>query len=225
MGSKNKLKRFAENETFDNLFQLSYEQLYQEDFHLKGKWNKEFFKNENPIVLELGCGKGEYTIGLARHKPNYNFIGVDIKGARLWRGLKTAHEQNMKNVAFLRTRIELINNYFSENEVSEIWITFPDPQPRNSREKKRLTSPRFLERYRHFLKKDGVIHLKTDSDLLYQYTMESLEAHSNPIAYHIDDLYAVAEEMEVKKIRTFYEQIWLAQGLKIKYIRFGLKDE
>lgn len=225
MGSKNKLKRFAENETFDNLFQLSYEQLYQEDFHLKGKWSKEFFKNDNPIILELGCGKGEYTIGLARQKPDCNFIGVDIKGARLWRGLKTAHEQNMKNVAFLRTRIELINNYFSENEVSEIWITFPDPQPRNSREKKRLTSPRFLERYRHFLKKDGVIHLKTDSDLLYQYTMDSLEAHSNPIEYHTEDLYAVAEEMEVKHIRTFYEQIWLGQGLKIKYIRFGLKNE
>ncbi|MBS4062449.1 MAG: tRNA (guanosine(46)-N7)-methyltransferase TrmB [Bacteroidetes bacterium] len=225
MGSKNKLKRFAENETFDNLFQLSYEQLYQEDFHLKGKWSKEFFKNDNPIILELGCGKGEYTIGLARQKPDCNFIGVDIKGARLWRGLKTAHEQNMKNVAFLRTRIELINNYFSENEVSEIWITFPDPQPRNSREKKRLTSPRFLERYRHFLKKDGVIHLKTDSDLLYQYTMDSLEAHSNPVEYHTEDLYAIAEEMEVKQIRTFYEQIWLGQGLKIKYIRFGLKNE
>jgi tRNA (guanine-N7-)-methyltransferase len=225
VGSKNKLKRFAENETFDNLFQLSYEQLYQEDFHLKGKWSKEFFKNDNPIILELGCGKGEYTIGLARQKPDCNFIGVDIKGARLWRGLKTAHEQNMKNVAFLRTRIELINNYFSENEVSEIWITFPDPQPRNSREKKRLTSPRFLERYRHFLKKDGVIHLKTDSDLLYQYTMDSLEAHSNPVEYHTEDLYAIAEEMEVKQIRTFYEQIWLGQGLKIKYIRFGLKNE
>lgn len=225
MGSKNKLKRFAENETFDNLFQLNYEQLYQEDFYLKGKWNSDFFKNDHPIVLELGCGKGEYTIDLAQQKPDFNFIGVDIKGARLWRGLKTAHEKNMKNVAFLRTRIELINYFFAENEVSEIWITFPDPQPRNSREKKRLTSPIFLERYRLFLKKDGIIHLKTDSDLLYNYTMESLEENSNPVQYSTDDLYATNEELEVKQIRTFYEKIWLDQGLKIKYIRFGLKNE
>jgi tRNA (guanine-N7-)-methyltransferase len=224
VGSKNKLKRFAENETFDNLFQLNYEQLYQETFHLKGKWSSDFFKNDHPIVLELGCGKGEYTIGLAQQKPDFNFIGVDIKGARLWRGLKTAHEKNMQNVAFLRTRIELINYFFSENEVSEIWITFPDPQPRNSREKKRLTSPIFLERYRQFLKKDGIIHLKTDSDLLYNYTMESLEERLNPVQYSTDDLYATNEELEVKQIRTFYEQIWLSQGLKIKYIRFGLKN-
>lgn len=225
MSSKNKLKRFAENLTFHNLFQYDYEMLRQTGFPLNGKWSSDFFGNNNPIVLELGCGKGEYTIGLAKKYPEKNFIGVDIKGARLWRGLRNAKEQSLSNVAFIRTRIELINFFFHTNEVSEIWITFPDPQPQKSRMRKRLTHPVFLERYNNFLKPTGFIHLKTDSDLLYQYTRDLIEEMNLPLFYDTNDLYASADEIEVKSIRTFYEQIWLNQGLTIKYLRFGLHPD
>jgi tRNA (guanine-N7-)-methyltransferase len=225
VGGKNKLQRFAENLTFDNLFQYSYEQLYQDAFPFKGRWSSDFFKNNLPIILELGCGKGEYTIGLAEKKPDFNFIGFDIKGARLWRGLINASEKNLKNVAFVRSKIELINEYFSKDEISEIWITFPDPQPQKSRTRKRLTSPYFLNRYKQILKDDGLIHLKTDSDLLYKYTLELLLNESHPVYYHTDDLYATSEILEVKQIQTFYEKIWLSEGLTIKYIRFGLNHE
>ena len=224
MGKKKKLDHFVENETFDNLFQFSFEQIQAESFSLKGNWHNGFFKNHNPIVLELGCGKGEYTIGLARTNPDKNYIGMDVKGARLWRGLKTASEESISNVAFIRSRIELIEHYFGDNEVSEIWITFPDPQPRQARERKRLTSPKFLEIYRKFLTKDGIIHLKTDSDLLYDFTCEMIENEKHTPLFSTNDLYATTQQMEVKNIRTFYEQRWLNEGLTIKYIAFRLNE-
>ena len=224
MGKKKKLDHFVENETFDNLFQFSFEQIQAESFSLKGNWHNGFFKNHNPIVLELGCGKGEYTIGLARTNPDKNYIGMDVKGARLWRGLKTASEESISNVAFIRSRIELIENYFGDNEVSEIWITFPDPQPRQALERKRLTSPKFLEIYRKFLTKDGIIHLKTDSDLLYDFTCEMIENEKHTPLFSTNDLYATTQQMEVKNIRTFYEQRWLNEGLTIKYIAFRLNE-
>lgn len=223
MGRKKKLIHFAENETFGNLFQYNFEQLQNEGFPLKGQWNSEFFKNDHPIVLELGCGKGEYTIGLSKANPQTNFIGVDVKGARLWRGLKTARDENIQNTAFVRTHIELIEHYFGPDEVSEIWITFPDPQPRLPHVKRRLTSPAFLMRYRKFLQKDGIIHLKTDSQLLYDFTLETIENEGHTLVYNTQDLYNESGEMEVKNIHTFYEQHWLRQGLSIKYIVFKLR--
>lgn len=221
MGRKKKLQHFAENFTFDNLFQFRFEQLISTGFPLKSKWSG-FFGNNHPIVLELGCGKGEYTIGLARQNPETNFIGVDIKGARLWRGLKDAQLEEIPNVAFVRTRIELIEHFFGTQEVSEIWITFPDPQPQASRERKRLTNQRFLERYRSFLREDGVIHLKTDSTLLYEYTLQVIRDNNHVVLSSTDNLYEHQGEEVVKSIRTFYEQKWLAMGIPIKYIRFSL---
>ena len=171
MGSKNKLKRFSENETFDNVFQPTREEVVGDQFPLKGKWNKEFFKNDNPIVLELGCGKGEYSVGLAERFPEKNFIGIDIKGARFWRGAKTAIETGMNNVAFVRTQIELIHHIFTQNEVSEIWITFPDPQIKYKRTKHRMTNAAFLDNYKKILKPNGLMHLKTDSEFMHGYTL------------------------------------------------------
>lgn len=225
MGRKKKLIHFAENDTFDNLFQCGFEEITTNGFPLKGNWHKDFFHNDNPIVLELGCGKGEYTVGLARNNPQKNFIGIDIKGARLWRGLNTAKDESLANVAFIRSRIEMIEHYFSTDEVSEIWITFPDPQPRKTRERKRLTSPWFLAKYKLFLLKDGIIHLKTDSDLMYEYTCEMIENEQHIALFSTNDLYATAEPMDVKNIRTFYEQRWLNEGLTIKYVAFRLKNE
>ncbi|HPV56712.1 MAG TPA: tRNA (guanosine(46)-N7)-methyltransferase TrmB, partial [Tenuifilaceae bacterium] len=173
--AKNKLRRFAENETFENLFQPTMSDVMNGDFHLKGKWRSDYFKNSNPIVLELGCGKGEYSVGLAKMFPEKNFIGADIKGARLWRGAKTAVEEKMSNVAFIRTRIEHIASFFAPEEVDEIWVTFPDPQPREKKSKKRLTSSRFLNHYAKFLKPNGIVHLKTDSQALHAYTKAVIE--------------------------------------------------
>lgn len=218
---KNKLERFAENKTFNNLFEYSFERIKDEGFPLKGRWKQDFFRNDNPIVLELGCGKGEYTVGLAREHRDINYIGVDIKGSRMWVGLCAARNENLTNVAFLRTHIELIDNFFAENEVDEIWVTFPDPQP--SKARKRLTGPNFLERYRRFLKEDGVVNLKTDSDLMYEFTVETAQEANYPIYYNYDNLYANDDELEVKKIRTYYEQMWLDKGLTIKYIRYGIR--
>ena len=218
---KNKLARFAENETFANLFQLTYEQITKEGFALKGKWNEDFFKNDNPIVLELGCGKGEYTVGLAKKYPNKNFIGIDIKGARLWRGCKTSNEEKMTNVAFVRTHIQMIESYFAENEVSEIWITFPDPQLKKPN--KRLTCERFLKLYKNILKQDGIVHLKTDSQELYEYTKdEVLIPSKREILYNTNDLYNSDFKEDVIEIQTFYESMYLKIGKPITYLKFKL---
>ena len=216
-----KLQRFAENLTFPNLFQLSFEQLETEGFPLRGKW-AEHFGNDHPITLELGCGKGDYTVALARIHPERNFIGVDIKGARLWRGAKTAVEEPLPNVAFIRTRIELIGRFFATDEVGEIWITFCDPQPKKPN--KRLTSPRFLDTYRRFLAPGSVIHLKTDSQELFEYTRdEVLPGESCDVMFATADLYATPYDGEAKLTQTFYERMFLAEGKPITYLQWKIK--
>ncbi|WP_281543348.1 tRNA (guanosine(46)-N7)-methyltransferase TrmB [Maribacter aestuarii] len=221
MGSKNKLKRFEENKTFQNVIQPTREEI-QEGFELKGKWN-EHFGNDNPIVLELGCGKGEYTVGLAKRNPNKNFIGIDIKGARFWRGAKTAMEENLQNVAFLRTQIELTDRLFSKNEVSEIWITFPDPQIKYKRTKHRMTNLSFLEKYRKILMPNGTIHLKTDSEFMHGYTLGLLHGLGYEIIYANHDVYKnEGSPKEVLEIQTFYENQYLEKGKPITYIQFRL---
>jgi len=213
---KRKLQRFAEVETFPNVFYLPFG---EEKFSKKGVWNK-FFGNNNPIVLELGCGKGEYTVGLAKKYPHKNFIGVDIKGNRIWRGAKTAVEDKMNNVAFLRTRIDLIEKAFAKNEVSEIWITFPDPQPK--KENKRLTAMVFLVRYRKIMQQKGIVHLKTDSKELFDFTMKLIQKNKLKLLDSTDDLYSQKGREEVKSIQTYYEEKFLKQGKKITYIKFQL---
>lgn len=217
---KNKLKKFAEMETFDNVFQYPFAVVERDGFPLKGCWNKDFFKNDNPIVLELGCGKGEYAVGLARRFPEKNYIGVDIKGARMWTGAKAAVKEGISNVAFLRTNIELITRFFEPGEVSEIWITFPDPQMKKVR--KRLTSSRFLELYREILIADGIVHLKTDSPFLYTYTDALVKLNELPTEVNTSDLYHSDIVDDILEIKTFYEQQWLDRGLTIKYIKFHL---
>ncbi|GAB5398768.1 MAG: tRNA (guanosine(46)-N7)-methyltransferase TrmB [Aureisphaera sp.] len=226
MGSKNKLKRFKENETFGNVIQPSREEVTNGDFILKGKWGSDFFKNKNPIVLELGCGKGEYSVSLSRKYPGKNFIGVDIKGARFWRGAKTGIEDGLDNVAFLRTQIELIEGCFAPNEVDEIWITFPDPQIKYKRTKHRLTNKVFLEKYRNVLKPGGYIHLKTDSEFMHGYTLGLLHGLQEEILYAHHDVYgSEGSPPEVTSIQTFYESQYLEVGKKITYIRFRLRSE
>ena len=224
MGSKNKLKRFRENETFLNVYQPGREEVMNNAFSLKGNWNKEVFKNNNPIVLELGCGKGEYSVELARRYPNMNFIGVDIKGSRFWRGAKTAVEENIPNVAFLRTQIELIENCFATHEVDEIWITFPDPQIKYKRTKHRLTNEEFLVRYKNILKEEGIINLKTDSEFMHGYTLGLLHGAGHKVLYANHNVYRNegAPEM-VTGIQTFYESQYLEQNKPITYIKFQLK--
>ncbi len=216
--AKNKLSKFADMATYDNVFQYGFEKLTNEGFPLKGKWGIDYFKNNNPIVLELGCGKGEYTVGLANKFPDKNFIGIDIKGARMWTGATEAIEKGLDNVAFLRTHIELIHHFFSEEEVSEIWITFPDPQMKKTN--KRLTSTRFMKEYSSILKGDGVIHLKTDSNFLYTYTNAMVEENNLKVLFNTDDLYNSDIEDDILQIQTFYEQQWRARGIDIKYIKF-----
>lgn len=216
--AKNKLSKFADMATYDNVFQYGFEKLTNEGFPLKGKWGNDYFKNNNPIVLELGCGKGEYTVGLANKFPDKNFIGIDIKGARMWTGATEAIEKGLDNVAFLRTHIELIHHFFSEEEVSEIWITFPDPQMKKTN--KRLTSTRFMKEYSSILKGDGVIHLKTDSNFLYTYTNAMVEENNLKVLFNTDDLYNSDIEDDILQIQTFYEQQWRARGIDIKYIKF-----
>jgi len=220
LGSKNKLKRFEQNKTFSHVIQPGRDELLEDKFSLKGKW-KSFFNNDNPIVLELGCGKGEYTIGLAKLDRSRNFIGIDIKGARLWRGAKTALDENLSNVAFLRTQIELIDLIFAENEVDEIWITFPDPQLKYKRTKHRLTNKAFLDKYRFILKDKGVINLKTDSEFMHGYTLGLLHGLGCEILYANHDIYKnEGSPKEVMDIKTFYEKQYLEKGKPITYIKF-----
>lgn len=219
---KNKLKKFAENETFENLFQPSFEDVFRKDHAIKGKWHKKHFKNENPIVLELGCGKGEYAVNMARMFPDKNFIGIDIKGARLWKGAKDALTNNLKNVAFVRTKIENINSFFEHNEVSEIWVTFPDPQPRSSKAKKRLSSSRFLSYYQQVAKHNCLVHLKTDSQDLHEYTKALVKQNNLEIEVCTNNLYNDGTEDPILSIKTFYEGMFLEEGKPITYIRFRL---
>ncbi|MBC3845429.1 tRNA (guanosine(46)-N7)-methyltransferase TrmB [Winogradskyella echinorum] len=223
MGSKNKLKRFKENETFANVFQPTRDELVKENYQLKGKWKKEVFKNNNPLVLELGCGKGEYTVGLAKRYPEKNFIGIDIKGARFWRGAKTAIEENIPNAAFIRTQIELIEHVFEENEVDEIWITFPDPQIKYQRTKHRMTNLQFLERYKKVIKPGGLMHLKTDSEFMHGYTLGLLHGLNYEVLYANHNVYKLeGSPEEVTEIQTFYENQYLEKDKAITYIRFKI---
>ena len=222
---KNKLSRFAENATFDHVVQPTFTELSANDLPHKGRWNGDFFKRDAPLVLELGCGGGEYTVGLAQLRPEKNYIGVDIKGARIWRGAKAAHELKLANVGFLRTHVDHILRCFGEHEVDEIWLTFSDPQIGKAR--KRLTSPLFLTRYKKILKPNGVIHLKTDSPLLYEYTLEQIAEHHLRVEESSSDVYGElvprvsSEEQAVLNIRTYYESLWLEEGRMIHYVRFS----
>lgn len=217
---KNKLKKFAEMKDFGCVFEFPFGILRNEGFDMKGKWREKFFHNQNPIVLELGCGKGEYSVGLAKSMPGKNFIGIDIKGARIWKGAKEAETLQMKNVAFLRTGIELIENFFSPGEVDEIWITFPDPQMQKTR--KRLISARFLELYSKILKPGGIIHLKTDSPFLFAFASRLLSHNGLETLTATDDLYGSGKASPEESIKTFYECQWLARGKKIKLVEFRM---
>lgn len=224
MGSKNKLKRFKENETFENVLQPTREEVVSGEFQYKGKWNSDFFKNNNPIIVELGCGKGEYTIGLAEKNPNINYIGIDVKGARFWRGAKTAIETGMNNVGFVRTQIELIENIFSSHEISEIWITFPDPQIKYKRTKHRMTNSDFLKMYKRILKPEGVVNLKTDSEFMHGYTLGLLHGEGHEVLYSNHNVYKnEGSPSEVTEIQTFYENQYLEINKAITYIRFKIK--
>lgn len=222
--AKKKLAHFAENLTFKHLFQYTHlDQL--PGFPLKGKWHKDFFQNNQPITLELGCGKGEYSVNLAQLYPRRNFIGIDIKGARLWKGCKMVEELGLKNVAFIRSRVDFIEHFFGPGEIDEIWITFPDPQPQSNRIRKRLTSPLFIERYRNILSKGGIIHLKTDNDMFYKYTLRIISEQSHPLLFKSEDIYRMDEAHEATAIQTFYEEIYRKKGIPIKYVEFTLNHE
>ena len=224
---KGKLQKFAEMETFSNVFQYPFSVIENVPFEMKGHWREQYFHNDNPIVLELGCGKGEYTVELARLYPQVNFIGVDIKGARMHKGAKEALTAGLSNVAFLRTNIEIIDRFFAKDEVQEIWLTFSDPQMENPR--KRLTSTYFMNRYRHFLVDGGLIHLKTDSNFLFTYTTYMAEANRLPLLFRTEDLYHTdgidEETRKILSIQTFYEAQWIARGLNIRYMKFHLPQQ
>lgn len=225
---KGKLKKFEEMKSFGCVFEPELKDIKNKPYRMKGKWGADYFDNNNPIVLELGCGKGEYTVGLAKKYPEKNFIGIDIKGARMWRGAKTVEEERISNAAFLRTRVEFITHFFDQDEISEIWLTFSDPQPK--KERKRLSSPLFLEKYRAFLKMDGIVHLKTDNALLYEYTLEVCQEEKLKIINQTDDVYGrftkESNDEELKdllQIQTFYEQLFSKKGFTIKYVSFYMK--
>lgn len=219
---KNKYKRFQENLTFRNLIQPEFDEYFRTDHRLKGHWREDFFGNDKPIILELGCGRGEYTVALAARNPDANYIGIDIKGARMWRGAKTATENGMDNAGFLRARIEFINSFFGPGEVDEIWITFPDPQIKKQRVKKRLTSPVFLAYYAAFLKPDAKVHLKTDSQHLHEYTKAVIAENSLPLHVCSNDIYNDGTADETLSVRTTYESKFLAEGMPITYLQFSL---
>ena len=225
--SKGKLAKFADMEKYENVFQYPYSVVEHVPFDMQGHWRDDYFHNDNPIVLELGCGKGEYTVGLARMFPDVNFIGVDIKGARMWTGATQALNEGLHNVAFLRTNIEIIERFFSPGEVQEIWLTFSDPQMKNPR--KRLSSTFFLERYRKFLVDGGTVHLKTDSNFLFTYTRLMVEKNQLPMLLCTDDLYHYDNVDEATRqilsIHTYYENMWIERGLNIKYMKFQLPQK
>jgi tRNA (guanine-N7-)-methyltransferase len=227
---KNKLARFAEMKGFSCVFEPAKREVLNQEFDLRGKWREAYFGNDRPITLELGCGKGEYTLALAGQKPDENFIGIDVKGARLWRGAKTVQEEGMENVAFVRTKIEFINSLFAKDEVDEIWLTFSDPQPKDKKGTKRLTGTPFLKRYAGLLKPGGLIHVKTDSRLLYDSTLETLQAGGHRLHKQTDDLYGSGmsnfspQEREILRVKTFYERKWLEEGKNIHYLRFSLNE-
>ncbi|MBO4660105.1 MAG: tRNA (guanosine(46)-N7)-methyltransferase TrmB [Prevotella sp.] len=225
---KGKLAKFADMATYENVFQYPYSVVEHVPFEMQGKWHEDYFHNDNPIVLELGCGKGEYTVELAKRYPDMNFIGVDIKGARMWTGATQAVNEGLKNVAFLRTHIEIIDRFFSQDEVQEIWLTFSDPQMKNPR--KRLTSTFFMERYRRFLVDRGTIHLKTDSNFLFTYTNYVVETNHLPVIFKTPDLYApvvsgLPADSVASSIQTYYEKMWLERGISIKYLQMQLPHE
>ena len=215
---KNKLKKFSEMACFPHVFEFPFAVLQEKEFDLKGRWQQEYFRNANPIVLELGCGRGEYTVGLGKMFPSKNFIGVDIKGARMWAGARESWENGIRNVAFLRTNIEMIHHFFASGEVDEIWLTFPDPQMKKVN--KRLTSTRMMQLYREILSDQGIIHLKTDSNFLYMYTCEMVKVNHFPVLVQTDNLYDSGINEAVLNIRTHYEQQWLERGIPTKYLRF-----
>ncbi len=221
---KGKLAKFADMASYPHVFEYPHSVAEQVPFEMKGHWREQFFKNDNPIVLELGCGRGEYTVGLGRMCADKNFIGIDIKGARMWTGATDSLRERMTNVAFLRTNIEIIDRFFAPGEVDEIWITFPDPQMKKVT--KRLTSTAFLQRYASFLKPDGIVHLKTDSNFLYTYTDALVKVNDLPVEVNNTDIYGSSDEFRMQNselnIRTYYEQQWLDRGLTIKYIKFHL---
>lgn len=225
--SKGKLAKFADMERYENVFQYPFSVIENVPFEMKGKWHEQYFGNDNPIVLELGCGRGEYTVGLAKMFPDINFVGVDIKGARMWTGATAALNEGLKNVAFLRTNIEIIDRFFSKDEVQEIWLTFSDPQMKNVH--KRLTSTFFMERYRHFLVNNGIIHLKTDSNFLFTYTTYMVKKNNLPVLFRTEDLYHTdgldEETRSILGIQTYYESQWIERGLNIKYMKFHLPSE
>lgn len=221
--SKNKLAKFDEMETFEHVIQVPYNKIEQTDFQFKGNWAKVFFKNNNPIILELGCGKGEYSVALAEQNPEINYVGVDIKGSRLYNGAKEAFDKGLKNVAFLRTNIEIIGQFFGTEEITEIWLTFPDPQMKKTR--KRLTSTMFLNKYRTFLKEGGIVHLKTDSNFQYTYTHTMVHLNKFKVLAETNNLYESELLNKTLQIKTFYEKQWLSRGISIKYLSFKLNDK
>ena len=224
---KDKIRRFAEFSGFSNVMEPKFADVFNQDFHLKGKWNQEFFTQSRPLTLELGCGKGEYTVDLAGRYSANNYIGLDKKGARMWRGARTTKENSLPNVAFVRIKVENLTEIFAVAEVDEIWITFPEPQLNSPKTKKRFTSPQFLKRYSQILKPGGIIHLKTDNDFFFNYTMGVISEFGHTLVYSNQDLYSHTSDPEVKDVipvQTHYEKMWLEKGLKIKYLRFILQQ-
>ncbi|MFY9154224.1 MAG: tRNA (guanosine(46)-N7)-methyltransferase TrmB [Prolixibacteraceae bacterium] len=220
---KNKLSKFADLNSYEHVVQVTYRHIQENGFEYKDRWSTDFFKNNNPIILELGCGKGEYTVKLATHFPEYNFIGLDIKGSRMWKGATQAKERGLKNVGFLRTNIENIRMFFGENEVSEIWLTFPDPQMKKAR--KRMTATNFIDKYRPIMVPGGIIHLKTDSNFMYRYTEAMVAENQFEVIRKTDDLYHSDLLDEILSIKTFYEKQWLDRGITIKYLSFKLSHQ